>query len=391
MMAAVALAPAIKSRGARATTSAEKVMTTRQPIEPLTYRMSGVDTEGAAHGLKGLLASLQKTLPLRGERDGHALLDFGHFANVIRVGDTGIAISTDGVGSKILIAEMVERYDTLGIDLVAMNVNDLLCVGAEPLAMVDYVAVRRLEDRLLEELGTGLLAGAEAARISIPGGELAQLPDMLRGPRPDQALDLVGTAVGVVKPTRLITGDAIADGDAVIGFASSGLHSNGFTLARRVLLERAGIDLDAHVPELGRTLGEELLTPTRIYVAPILELIAGGRVHGLAHITGDGLRNLLRLHRRMSYVFPTLPEPPAIFKLIAARGPVAETEMFATFNMGIGFVAVLAEDGVTAAEAVASRHGLDCFVLGRAVDDGRGLLRLEGRRLCLTRDAVTEN
>jgi phosphoribosylformylglycinamidine cyclo-ligase len=390
MMAAGALAPAIETHGARAATSVENVMTTRQPAEPLTYRMSGVDAEGAARGLKGLLASLQKTLPLRGEREGRALLDFGHFANVIRVGDTGIAISTDGVGSKILIAEMVERYDTLGIDLVAMNVNDLVCVGAEPLAMVDYVAVRRLEDRLLEELGTGLLAGAEAARISIPGGELAQLPDMLRGPRPDQALDLVGTAVGVVEPARLITGDEIADGDAVIGFASSGLHSNGFTLVRRVLLERAGIDLDAHIPELGRTLGEELLTPTRIYVAPILELIAGGQVHGLAHITGDGLRNLLRLHRRMSYVFPALPEPPAIYKLIAARGPVAEAEMFATFNMGIGFVAVLAEDGVAAAEAVASRHGLECFVLGRAVDDGRALLRIEDRRLCLSRDSVTE-
>ena len=191
--------------------------------------------------------------------------------------------------------------------------------------MVDYIAVRRLEDDLLAALGVGLLAGAEQARITIPAGELAQLPDMLAGPHPDQALDLVGTAVGVVDPDRMVLGDAIAGGDIAVGFAATGLHSNGYSLARRVLLDHAGLDLDTYIPELGRELGTELLEPTRIYVALALDLLAGGHVHGLAHITGDGWRNLLRLHPRMSYAIPTGPTPPPIFPLIAARGPVGDT------------------------------------------------------------------
>jgi len=168
-----------------------------------TYQATGVDAAGAARGLQGLLASLRRTISIRGPgRDGEVLLDFGHYANVIRVGDHGIAVSTDGVGSKILVAEMAGKFDTLGIDLVAMNVNDLLCVGAEPLCMLDYIAVKRVDDRLLAELGVGLEAGAEAAGITIPAGEIAQLPDMLAGADPDQGLDLVGTALGIVAPDR---------------------------------------------------------------------------------------------------------------------------------------------------------------------------------------------
>ncbi len=354
----------------------------------LTYRASGVDAEGAAQGLKGLLGSLRRTIALRPAGEGRVLLDFGHYANVIQVGGTGLAISTDGVGSKILVAEMAGVFDTLGIDLVAMNVNDLLCVGAEPLAMVDYIAVRRLEDKLLADLGRGLLAGAVEARITIPAGELAQLPDMLIGPRPDQALDLVGTAVGVVQPDRLLLGDAIAAGDLVYGFAATGLHSNGYTLARRVLLERAGLDLDSHVPELGRTLAAELLEPTRIYVALALDLLGSGHVHGFAHITGDGLRNLLRLHPRASYDFQALPTPPPIFALIAAHGPIAATEMVATFNMGIGFIAVVAPAGADAVTVAARRHGIAAHFLGTAAADGRREIRCAAPRFRATLDGV---
>jgi phosphoribosylformylglycinamidine cyclo-ligase len=359
------------------------------PGPTLTYRESGVDAEGAALGIQGLLGSLRKTLSLRPAGDGRVLLDFGHYANVIQIGANGLAISTDGVGSKIVVAEMAGRFDTLGIDLVAMNVNDLLCVGAEPLAMVDYIAMRRLEDRVLAELGRGLLAGAVAARITIPAGELAQLPDMLIGPRPDQALDLVGTAVGIVDPARLILGDAIAAGDLVYGFAATGLHSNGYTLARRVLLERARLDLDRHVPELGRTLGAELLEPTRIYVALALDLMRSGHVHGLAHITGDGFRNLLRLNPRVSYDFPTVPTPPPIFALIAAHGPVAIAEMYATFNMGIGFIAVIAPAGAAAVEAAAPRLGIAAHFLGTATADGRREIRISQPRLRATLEAIT--
>lgn len=357
----------------------------------LNYKEAGVDTTRASRGLESLLGSLRRTIPLRAGR-GKVLLDFGHYANVIDVGNgTGVAISTDGVGSKIVVAEMAGRYDTLGIDLVAVNVNDLLCVGAEPLAMVDYIAVRRLADEVLEQIGVGLLAGAEAARVTIPGGELAQLPDMLVGPRPDQGLDLVGTAVGIVSSARMLTGEAIAARDVVIGFASTGLHSNGYSLARKVLLERARMPLDGVVPELGRTLAEELLEPTRIYVGLAVDVLTGAvsdQIHGFAHISGDGFRNLLRLHRRMSYAFRPLPEPPPIFSLIAARGPVEPAEMLAVFNLGIGFMAVVAPAAVAEVQARAAGRGIASWILGEAVDDGRREIRLADRRFRLTTDGV---
>jgi phosphoribosylformylglycinamidine cyclo-ligase len=308
---------------------------------------------------------------------------------VIRVGDHGIAVSTDGVGSKILVAEMAGKFDTLGIDLVAMNVNDLLCVGAEPLCMLDYIAVKRVDDRLLAELGVGLEAGAEAAGITIPAGEIAQLPDMLAGADPDQGLDLVGTALGIVAPDRLVIGRAIAGGDVAIGFASTGLHSNGYSLVRRVLLDRARMALDQHVPELGRPLAAELLEPTRIYVRLALDLLRAGDVHGLAHITGDGLSNLLRLHPRMSYTFPALPAPPPIFSLIAARGGIAMPEMVTTFNMGIGLIAVVPAARADQALTAGARHGIPAFVLGEADDDGRREIRIGAPRLRVTIDGAS--
>jgi phosphoribosylformylglycinamidine cyclo-ligase len=360
--------------------------------EHLRYSDAGVDTAEAARELTGLLGSLRRTLALRAAGQGRVLLDFGHYANVLDLGQgIGLAISTDGVGSKILVAEMAGRYDTLGIDLIAMNVNDLLCVGAEPLAMVDYIAMRRLEDEILEQIGRGLLAGAQAARITIPGGELAQLPDMIAGARPDQGLDLVGTAVGVVAPDRILTGSAIAAGDVAVGFASTGLHSNGYALVRRVLFDKARLPLDRHLPEIGRTLAEELLEPTRIYVGLAMDLLKGPHgagVHGMAHITGDGIRNLLRLHPRMSYTIDRLPEPPPIFSLIAARGPIDVAEMLSVFNMGIGFVAVVQPQAVAEAQSAAARHGIASWVLGEARDDGRREIHLADRRLRLGLDGV---
>jgi phosphoribosylformylglycinamidine cyclo-ligase len=363
----------------------------QEPSPALSYEETGVDSTGAARGLTGLIHSLRRTLSLRAPgQDGQVLLDFGHYANVIRVGGTGLAVSTDGVGSKILIAEALERYDTLGIDLIAMNVNDLLCVGAEPLCMVDYIAMRKLSDSILAEIGVGLLRGAEAAGITIPAGELAQLPDMITGARPDQGLDLVGTALGVVDPERLVTGVGIRAGDVVIGFASSGLHSNGFSLVRRVLLDRARLRLDQEIPELERTLGEELLEPTVIYVKPAVEVLKAGAVHGMAHITGGGFTNLLRLHPRMSYVFPDPLAPPPIFQLIAARGPVSPAEMITVFNMGIGLMVVVPAASADRVRAAAARHGLAARVLGEAVEDGNREIRLPAARLRVTEDGATD-
>ena len=194
-------------------------------------------------------------------------MDIGYFANVIDIGGIGLAICTDGVGSKSIIAQMMSRYDTIGIDCVAMNVNDAICVGARPISMVDYIAIEKADADILGAIAIGLAEGAKQAGISISGGEISPLKDVMRG------FDLVGMAVGIVPLDRIITGRDLAPGDVIIGLESSGIHSNGLTLARHVFFERAGLSIDHVFPELGTTLGEELLRPTLIYVPEILDII----------------------------------------------------------------------------------------------------------------------
>src|SRR3954454_3071964 len=238
------------------------------------YKTAGVDIAEANAGLRNIVRHITGTWPPGGPAAGIGAvqLPIGYFANVIDIGGgVGLGICTDGVGSKAIVAEIMRKYDTIGIDCVAMNVNDLLCVGAKPLSLVDYIAVERADAAMLDEIAIGLAEGARQAGISISGGEIAQLRDIISG------FDLVGTAVGTVPLDRIIVGSDVRPGDRVIGLASSGLHSNGYTLARRVLFEQAGLSVDAIVPELGLdpgfTLGEELLRPTFIYVREILELI----------------------------------------------------------------------------------------------------------------------
>jgi phosphoribosylformylglycinamidine cyclo-ligase len=299
------------------------------------------------------------------------LLGIGYYANVLRIAENlGLAISTDSVGSKVLLAELLGKYDTLGIDCIAMNANDVLCVGAEPLAMVDYVAVQEARPAVLEQLGRGLHEGAIQANITIPGGELAQLPEVVKGAREGEGLDLVGTCIGTVALDRLVLGEAIEPSDVVLGLASTGVHSNGLTLARRVLFDRAGYRPDQTAPELGREVGLELLEPTRIYVRPVWRMLTEGLpVRGLYHITGDGLLNLNRGDRPIGFDLEWLPEPQPIFHLIARCGDVAPAEMYRVFNMGVGFCVVLPETGVARAQAIAGEFGIESWVLGRAVSD----------------------
>src|ERR671925_1830339 len=236
------------------------------PTNPgFTYRQAGVDAEQASAGLKGLLHWVRQTHALRQDA-GAVRLPIGYYANVIDIGHgIGVAISTDGVGSKLLVAQLMDRYDTVGIDCIAMNANDVLCVGARPLSVVDYLAVQVPEGRLLEQLGKGLYEGAKQANITIAGGELAQIGEMIKGVRDGDAFDLAATCVGTVPLDRILVGQHIEEGDVLIGMASTGIHSNGLTLARRVLLDQEGLRIDQYIPELGRRLGEELLAPTRIY------------------------------------------------------------------------------------------------------------------------------
>jgi phosphoribosylformylglycinamidine cyclo-ligase len=319
------------------------------------YARAGVSQSAADAAVAALVGELDR---LDLGRPSRQVLRSGHYANVIRLDErTGIALSTDGVGTKLILAERLGRWDTVGIDCVAMNVNDLICVGAEPLAMLDYIAVPRAEPEVLAAIGVGLRSGAELSGIEIPGGELAQLGELVHG------LDLVGAAFGTVDLDAVITGVQVRPGDPVIGLPSSGLHSNGYTLARSAL---ADIPLDDE--RLGRPLGEILLEPTEIYVAAVLELLRSRvEVRGLAHITSGGLRNLLRLEAEVGYeIDDPLPAPP-IFELIAELGEVSSEEMHEVFNMGCGFCCVVAAaDEQAALELLRTRYP-KAKTIGRAI------------------------
>lgn len=344
------------------------------------YERSGV--RGQSDALSSVVRHLAPTLPLSGYE---SLTTFGHYASVIKLTDElAIAFSTDGVGSKTIIASKMGRYDTIGFDCVAMNVNDLLCVGARPVAMVDYLGVHTLDARRSDEILRGLGAAAKEASIAIPGGELAQLPEVIgsdgRSPGDETAFDLVGAAVGVLHPDELLLGADVKPGNAVVAIASSGIHSNGLTLARKVLMGDLGLALDDEVPELGRTLGEELLEPTTIYVRAVQALHdAEIRPRGMAHITSDGFTNLLRLDNECGYRFERLLEVPPIFGLLGEH--VGAPEMFRVFNMGTGFVAIVADGdapeavrALTAAGYEAARVGEVTTEEGTVVIEPAGLI-----------------
>jgi phosphoribosylformylglycinamidine cyclo-ligase len=303
------------------------------------------------------VASLVSALAAAGPSESRQVLASGHYANVIRLDDrTGIALSTDGVGTKLVLAEQLERWDTVGIDCVAMNVNDVVCVGAEPLAMVDYLAVDQADPEIAGAIGTGLARGAELAGIEIVGGELAQLGEIVNG------LDLAGACFGTVALDSLVTGAAIEPGDPVIGLPSSGLHSNGYTLARSAL-EDIPLDDD----RLGRPLGEILLEPTEIYVKPIIELLRSEvDVRGLAHITSGGLGNLLRLEAEVGYEIGDPLPVPQVFNLIQELAGVSDEEMHEVFNMGCGFCVVVASGDEEAAIELLHSHYPDARRIGQA-------------------------
>jgi phosphoribosylformylglycinamidine cyclo-ligase len=329
------------------------------------YAKAGVDQGAADSAVAGLVRalgaiqlgrpSLQVPLP-------------GHYASVIKIDErTGIALSTDGVGTKLLIAEQLRRFDTVGIDCVAMNVNDVICVGAEPLAMLDYLAVDKADPEVCEQIGVGLARGAELAGVEIPGGELAQLGDLV------SAVDLSGACFGTVALEAIVDGSAVAPSDVVIGLPSSGLHSNGYTLARSAL-EGIGLEDD----RLGRPLGDVLLEPTEIYVKPIVELLRSEvAVHGLAHITSGGTGNLLRLAADVGYEIDAPLPPQPIFALIQERGGVSEEDMYEVFNMGCGFCVVVPADDEAAALGLLQAHYPDARRIGRATDGPKEVRRAQ--------------
>jgi phosphoribosylformylglycinamidine cyclo-ligase len=340
-------------------------------VSESAYARAGVDQAGAGLAVRALVNVLSG---IDTGRPSRTSLASGHYANVLRLDDTrGLAVSCDGVGSKVIVAEQLGRFDTVGIDCIAMNVNDVICVGADPIAMLDYIAVEEADPAVLEQIALGLRAGAEAAGVEIPGGELAVLPELIRGHPSPHGFDLLGFCVGLVDLGAIVTGAAIQAGDAVIGIPSSGVHSNGLTLARGALG-----DAD-----------ERLLEPTVIYVRAVRELLESEvEVRGLAHITGDGFLNLLRLEAEVGYLIDhPLPVPP-VFDAVAKHGEVEAAEMYEVFNMGCGFCCVVPAEQADAAVALLTRRHPGTAVIGRTTT-AAGVVELPSVGLRGTRGGFT--
>lgn len=299
-------------------------------MKRMTYKESGVDI----HEENRSIDAMKRVIKGKRVGFGAPMTEIGHYAGLIDMGEFALAMTTDGVGSKVLIANAMKKWDTVGIDCIAMNVNDLLAIGAEPLAFVDYLALERVDPEMSAQIAIGLERGAEISNMTIVGGETASLPEIIRG------FDLAGTAIGYVRKDHIVTGKEITVGDTIVGVPSDGIHSNGYTLARRIIEESNYTYFDL-MPDSDKTIGEVMLTPTRIYME-VLDLIRQTDVHGLAHITGSGL---LKLHRITEFGFEiTDPLPPQpIFRLLQELGDVEDAEMYRTFNMGMGFVAVVPE------------------------------------------------
>ena len=332
-------------------------------MKKMTYAESGVDIDKEEDAIKGLLSSIKHT------RTGIGKPLAGHYAGMVEFGEYALVLCTDGVGSKVTIADAIKKWDTVGIDCIAMNVNDAICVGAEPLAFVDYLAINDPNPQITKELGKGLEVGAAQANISIIGGETASLPELING------FDLAGTCLAYVKKDKIILGNGIKPGDSIIGLASSGIHSNGYTLARKVLEKGKITYEDTFSKGLypGKTIGEVLLTPTRIYVKEILALLNEIDVRGLAHITGGGLRNLKRLNDSVKYSITDPLEPHPIFSFLQEVGSVDDREMYQTFNMGMGFAVIVSPDDQKEALTILKRHSDAAVKVVGTVEKGTGV------------------
>ncbi len=338
-----------------------------------TYKAAGVDLDIYREAMARLPRLLWRTytprvIPLDGGFAGLFQLDFENHLFARRYKKPVLVACTDGVGTKLKIAAAARKHNTVGIDLVAMSVNDALCAGSEPLFFLDYVAMPKDDPALLEELVEGIAAGCLQAECALLGGETAILPDLYA----PGDYDLAGFCVGVVEKHRLIDGKNIAPGDILIGAASSGLHSNGYSLVRKIVFEIADLKLDQYVEELGRTVGEALLEPTRIYVRPLRKVLAHYRVkqvlHGIAHITGGGLlENLERiLPAGVQAVVErgSWPVPP-VFTWLQRLGEVETEEMERVFNMGVGLVLVVAPYYAESIRQQLAREGLQTWIIGR--------------------------
>ena len=325
----------------------------------LTYKKAGVDIgriKQSQAAIGRLVASTHRL-----QKKARIAHGFGHYAGLVEIpGGRLLATHTDGVGTKVVIANMMRKYNTIGIDCMAMNVNDIICTGATPVSFVDYIAANRNDQRIFKRIVEGLVAGAKRSSVPIVGGETAIMPDVIEGK--GFAFDLAGTVVGLAEKKDVILGDRIRRGDVIIGAHSTGIHSNGYSLARKALLCR--YDVRDKVRGVG-AIGNALLRPTEIYARPVLEALQKCKISGLAHITGGAFTKLLRL-KNTGYEIDSLPRLPPIMGLIQEQG-VAPREMYRTFNMGVGFCVIAPKEHASRITSIFARHRIKSQQIGQIV------------------------
>lgn len=340
----------------------------------ITYKKAGVDIDEADRFVS-IISPMVKTT-FRKE----VLTDIGLFAGLFKLDikkykEPILVSGTDGVGTKLKIAFESDKHDTVGIDLVAMCVNDILTLGAEPLFFLDYFATGKLNAEKASQIIKGIVEGCKQAGCALIGGETAELPGFYK----KNEYDLAGFAVGIVEKDEIINGSEIKDGDVIVGLASSGLHSNGFSLVRKVFFDIGKFKLEQSIPELGCSLAEELLKPTKIYVDAYFALKDRVNIKGMAHITGGGITgNLPRIFPSniTAIIYKNSWQPPPIFQLIQRIGKISDTEMFKVFNMGIGYIFITERDYVNEAINILDKNGYQAYLIGE-IKEGKGKIRIK--------------
>ncbi len=342
-------------------------------IKGLTYRDAGVDVEEGQRAVTLMNEHVKATF------NKNVLTGLGGFGGLFKLDLEGLqnpvlVAGTDGVGTKLKLAFMTNRHDTIGQDCVAMCVNDILCQGARPLFFLDYIASGKLRAERVAEIVGGIAQGCRMAGCALIGGETAEMP----GFYPDGEYDVAGFALGIVDESKIITGAQIEAGDVILGIASSGLHSNGYSLARKLFFQQLAMEPGDHLPQMGVTLGEALLTPTKIYVKPVLQLLKEVEVKGLVHITGGGFyENVPRIlpHNVTASIQLGSWEIPPLFQILKEQGGIEEEEMFKTFNMGIGMMAVVKCQEAEKALEIIRAQGEKVSVIGKIIT-GNGQVML---------------
>ncbi|MBC8251537.1 MAG: phosphoribosylformylglycinamidine cyclo-ligase [Candidatus Nitrosopelagicus sp.] len=323
----------------------------------ITYKKAGVDISEIKKSQRAIGKLIESTHNL--QKMAKMTHGFGHYAGIVEIpGGKLLATHTDGVGTKVIISNMLRKYDTIGIDCIAMNVNDIICIGATPISFVDYIAANKNDQNIFKQIVSGLVKGARKSAMPIVGGETAIMPDLISGK--GFGFDLAGMVVGILSKKEMVLGNKIKPNDVIIGIQSSGLHSNGYSLARKALLAKYSVKDD--IKGIGN-LGNALLCPTEIYVKPVLEALKKCKINGLAHITGGSFTKLLRL-KQIGYHLDSMPKTPALMQLIEDAG-VKNEEMYKTFNMGIGFCIISPENQVKNIHKIFNKHKMKSYEIGR--------------------------